>query len=105
MPDYEIEWPHGIAADAVADSVDAWIVLRSMTCSMRTSLAKHPGCTHWHVKSGSSSGTLEITLWPAQGRLWVSMRANRMADWMSSVPADLTSELRRYEAAQAPRGG
>jgi hypothetical protein len=46
-------------------------------------LAKYPGCIHWHFKRGSGRGTLEATYWPDQKRAWLSCRSGREADWIA----------------------
>jgi len=48
-----------------------------------TTLAKYPGCIHWHFKRGKGRGTLEATYWPDQKRAWVSYRSGREADWIA----------------------
>jgi hypothetical protein len=48
-----------------------------------TTLAKYPGCIHWHFKHGKGSGTLEATYWPDQKRAWLSYRSGREADWIA----------------------
>src|SRR4051812_5633051 len=60
-------------------------------------LRSYPGCTHWHVKHGDARGTLEITLWPRGGRLWLKVQAGRAAPWINDV-------LPRLQARFADRG-
>lgn len=52
------------------------------------SLATYPGSQHWHIKQGKRPGMLEVTHWPQEGRLWVSVHENRDGGWaMKSCPA------------------
>ena len=48
-------------------------------------LAKYPGCTHWHLRKPGSKGTLEITWWPEKKKVWISLRENRMGDWIEEA--------------------
>jgi hypothetical protein len=96
MTDTEISWPRGMDADEIIGHIETWIECRQLTCTMRASLAKHPGCTHWHLKNAASRGTLEITVWPAMCRLWVSMRTNRAAEWMNGLPEMLDAEIAQH---------
>ena len=44
-----------------------------LTVTFKTTLRQFPGCIHWHVKRGNEKGTLEITVWPKQQRIWFSV--------------------------------
>lgn len=56
-----------------------------------TTLAKYPGCTHWHFKRGRSRGTLEATYWPDRNRAWLSYRPGREADWIRPMIREFKS--------------
>lgn len=62
---------------------------------MKTSLAKHPGSTHWHYKRASQSGTLEITVLPSERRIWLTVQNGRRAEWIAEMIPCLTLELER----------
>ena len=53
--------------------------------ALKGTLATHKGCVHWHLKRGKERGTLEVTLWPARRRLWLSVHANRSGDWVEGA--------------------
>ena len=63
--------------------------------AMKGTLAAHKGCVHWHLKRGKERGTLEVTLWPAQRRVWLSVHANRGAEWVEGALRDLAGALPR----------
>jgi hypothetical protein len=73
--------------DAIADS--------GLDVALRASLTKFPGCTHWHLKRGSNSGTLEITFWPQEKRAWFSIQSRREADWIEAAIRMLNNEIQR----------
>jgi len=60
---------------------------------MKTTLAKHPGSTHWHYKRASQSGTLEITVWPSKRRIWITVQDGRRAEWITEMLPVLAAEL------------
>jgi len=58
-----------------------------------TTLAKYPGCIHWHFKRGKGRGTLEATYWPDRRRVWLSYRSGREADWIAPTIQQLRGLL------------
>ncbi|HEU5314907.1 MAG TPA: hypothetical protein VFX49_02270 [Chloroflexota bacterium] len=66
-------------------------------CDLRVALKgtarAHPGSIHWHLKRGRERGTLEVTLWPSQRRLWLSVHDNRGAPWIDEMLPDLKEAL------------
>src|SRR5437870_4590591 len=86
-PMIEQDVPLSPAADlaAVAARIEAECADLGLRLTLKSSLAKYPGCTHWHYKQGRQPGTLEITLWPAADRLWFPQRAGRTAPWVAAI--------------------
>src|SRR5687767_346735 len=70
-----LDWS-GDAAAAVAEES----ARMGLTISNDGKLSSYPASRHWHLKNGRRAGTLEITLWPARNRLWVTYHANRVGD-------------------------
>ncbi len=52
------------AEAAMAAAIDA----AGLKISLRGTLGKFPGCSHWHAQEPGKPGTLELTLWPQQKR-------------------------------------
>ena len=98
MKEIEIVVHKGMPVPTPA-KIDAAVKRCGLVVSMRGSLAKYPGCIHWHLKRGRERGTLEVTIWPAEGRLWLSVQEGRKANWISGaieqLKAALTSSCRR----------
>lgn len=82
MKDIEIPLPPDMECAKVAHAIDDVIAEMGLTVTLRDSLRKFPGCTHWHVKNGRDPGTLEITLWPQEHRAWFSIQSGRTAPWI-----------------------
>jgi hypothetical protein len=50
--------------------------------ALRGGLAQFPGAVHWHFKHGDERGTLEVTWWPREMQMWISVHDNRDAPWI-----------------------
>jgi hypothetical protein len=64
-----------------------------LSITMKATLSKYPGSIHWHLKKGRDKGTLEITLWPRERRLWFSMQDGRRAEWVMESAQRIKHEL------------
>ena len=62
---------------------------------IRRPLRSWPGSTHWHWRRTSSNGTLEVTLWPEEGRIWLSVHANRVGPWTRETAIRLSQALEK----------
>ena len=82
MNAYELQLDHDSDVDVRALIEEAALTLKLVTTQVST-LAKYPGCIHWHFKSGSLRGTLEVTYWPDRSRAWLSYRLGREAPWLA----------------------
>ena len=74
-------------------TLEDWFISAGLSMTLKGTLVKYPGCTHWHWKHGQERGTLEITCWPAQQRLWYKVQAGREGDWISDTVRRLQSAL------------
>jgi hypothetical protein len=69
---------------------------RGLQSAMKGSLAKYPGSTHWHYKKPRQSGTLELTLYVPDRRIWAQVQKSRAAPW---IDVELPQLRRDIEAA------
>jgi hypothetical protein len=67
---------HGAAAIEAACSAEG------LEIGMKGTLASFPGSIHWHFKKPRERGTLEITLFPRDRRIWAQIQDGRRADWI-----------------------
>ena len=93
MRDTEIPLPAKIDCEKLVPVIDEAIAERGLRVSLRDSLKKFPGCIHWHVKKGRTSGTLEITVWPEEHRAWFTVQSGRAADWLNDEMKQLGEML------------
>ena len=78
----------------VAD-VEAVLDRHELLLTMKGTLKTCAGSTHWHYKRGREPGTLELTLWPTQQRLWITIQEGRTAPWIDEMLPALQRELAR----------
>jgi hypothetical protein len=56
-------------------------------------VARYAGSRHWHFRMGQARGTLEVTFWPAERRLWLKVAAGRQSTWTEAVLPKLAQAL------------
>jgi hypothetical protein len=68
--------------ESAVERVDRAIKAAGLRSTLRGTLRAFAGSVHWHVKSGSETGTLEITVWPERKRAWFSVQDGRKGEWI-----------------------
>lgn len=53
-----------------------------LVVGMKGSLASYPGSVHWHYKKQNQKGTLELTLYRKESRIWAQVQDGRRAAWI-----------------------
>ena len=89
MREIPIEVAPEVPDARVPRALDQAIEASGLRVVTRGSLKTYPGCTHWHLKNGNERGTLELTWWPRERRLWFKIQARREAEWMDDVALQL----------------
>lgn len=79
--------------EALAEGVEAACGTLGLCPTLKAPLAAYPGSVHWHWKRGKERGVLEVTLWPAGRRLWVSVQSGRAARWTAQAADQLQKLL------------
>ena|ERR1044071_5043132 len=64
-----------------------------LTVTSDGALKSLPGSRHWHLKRAKQRGTLEITHWPQEGRLWVCYHSNRAGSWVPDIAQQFAASL------------
>jgi hypothetical protein len=93
MRNIEIDLPPDVRPHEVAEAIDRAIVNAGLSITLRGSLKKFPGCTHWHAKLGRQQGTLEITLWLQKRRAWFTIQNGRAASWIADKMKSIASAI------------
>ena len=90
-----IPLPARVDCGAVERAVDQAIAECGLKVMLRGTLAKFPGCVHWHVKRGREAGTLEITYWPGERRAWFTVQMGRRGEWIEEMIVVIKKAIRR----------
>jgi hypothetical protein len=84
-------------------SLPAQIMAACAAVGLRATLdgtqKSYPGSRHWHYQRAQQTGTLELTWWPAQRRLWIKVASGRASAWIDELLPGLQAAL--AEAVQA----
>ena len=75
---------------------------RGLLLAMKGSLASYPGCVHWHYRRQSHRGTLELTLFVRERRLWAKVQDGRKAPWIDEELPALQLDVERALKSGAP---
>lgn len=73
--------------------VEAACAAQRLYPTLKGTLKTYPGGIHWHYQKAGQRGTLEITLWPRQRRLWFKVAAGRKGDWNDEAIARLKTSI------------
>ncbi len=103
MQDFPIAVPEALNFRRAETVVESCCRRAGLIQGMKTTLANHPGSTHWHYKRASQSGTLEITVWPSERRVWMTVQDGRRAEWITEMLPVLAAELEQALKRRQPR--
>ena len=92
MIEVELQIPAGAKRDSVVKVVERVCTAHGLTCALKGTLASYPGCVHWHFKK-KEKGTLEITWWESESRLWFKVADGRVGNWMNESIAKLKKRI------------
>ncbi len=96
----EISIPLQMDLSQAEQIIEQCCIVEGLSVSLKVSLAKYPGCIHWHLKREGQRGTLEITLWVSARRIWFSIHTGRTGDWIEETVTRLKEDLERDLAAE-----
>jgi hypothetical protein len=85
MTEVEFAVPPGCGLSGAASLIEKACLGCGLRISTRATLRAIPDVSHWHVKRGIQSGTLELTLWEAKRRVWASVQDGRRAPWIDEA--------------------
>ena len=96
MQEIEFRVPRDLNLNRAGQLIEDACAALNLTIAMKSPLASYPGSTHWHYKNGKEKGTLELTIFPRDRRLWAQVQSGRKAAWIDAVLPELQ---RRIEVA------
>ena len=93
MIEVELLIPADARSEAVVKVIEQVCFANELTCALRGTLASYPGCVHWHYKKDRQKGTLEITWWDVEKRLWFKVAKGRTGEWIEDTLPKLKEEI------------
>ena len=93
MIEVELQIPADAKSDSVVKVIEQVCNANGLTHMLKGTLASYPGCIHWHFKMGKQKGTLEITWWESENRLWFKVTKGRKANWIDEALPKLKKEI------------
>ena len=93
MIEVELQVPADAKSDSVVKVVEQVCTANNLTCALKGTLASYPGCIHWHFKKKKEKGTLEITWWESENRLWFKVANGRVGEWIDEMLPKLKMEI------------
>jgi hypothetical protein len=71
------------------DNIDKCCRNFGLVETMKTTLRSYPGSIHWHYKKREKEsmlkGSLEITFWKPEGKIWLSVHSGREDAWIDEI--------------------
>lgn len=94
MREIEIQ-PTG-STDAIEQRMEQVCLREGLTLTLKGMLVRYPGCIHWHFKNGKLPGTLELTWWAREKRLWFKISAGREGVWMDGMAEKIKTQMEQF---------
>jgi hypothetical protein len=85
MIEIEIRIPPKIKPAILIKAVEQSCNDHDLTCTLKGTLTKYPDCIHWHFRKDKQRGTLEITWWEKEHRLWFKVADHRTGAWIDEL--------------------
>jgi hypothetical protein len=95
MQEIEFSVPREADLNRAEHLIEDACVALNLTCAMKSPLASYPGSTHWHFRNGKEKGTLELTLFPRDRRVWAQVQSGRKAPWIDALLPEVQRRIER----------
>lgn len=105
MREIEFHIPKQCDLTAAEGVIERACAESGLVLGMKGSLASYPGSVHWHYKMGKQTGTLELTLYCKESRIWAQVQDGRRAAWIDVELPKLQQAIERGLRGRTSRGG
>jgi hypothetical protein len=95
MLNIQVNIPKDRHLTGAAQTIERLCAGEGLIRKIKRTLKSRPGYVHWHYTKDSQPGTLEISLWPKESRIWFSVHDNRRGPWTDDYAARLAAATRR----------
>ncbi len=95
MIEVELQIPDSVETETVIRVVEQVCASRDLTCALKGTLVSYPESIHWHFKQGIQKGTLEVTWWESEHRLWFKVADGRSGIWIDERLPQLKEQIEK----------
>jgi len=95
MLEVELQIPDGVETKTVIRVVEQVCASQDLTCALKGTLVRYPESVHWHFKQGRRKGTLEMTWWESEHRLWFKVAEGRRSKWIDERLPRLKEQIEK----------
>jgi len=95
MQEIEFKVPKDFDPGRAGQLIESVCAAHGLDIGMKAGLAGLPGSTHWHYKKGREKGTLELTVFPRQRRIWAQVQNGRKAPWIDGILPKIRRDVER----------
>ena len=95
MIEVELQIPDEVETEAVVRVVEHVCASQDLICTAKGTLLRYPGSIHWHFNRGNQKGTLEITWWEREHRLWFKVASNRKSTWIAESMSFIKEQIEK----------
>jgi hypothetical protein len=96
MEQIELSMNGSAPAEALPARIETCLADYGLQVRKRGILRTYPGSIHWHIEKPGERGTLEVTLWPAEHRLWLAVQARRRARWIEDILPQIKARIEQH---------
>ena len=101
MREIEFAVPRNADLTQAAKLIEKICAQHELILAMKGSLTAYHGCVHWHYKRQKQKGTLELTLFARDRRVWAKVQEGRKAPWIDEELLALQWAIERALQAAA----
>lgn len=95
MREVEFAVPRNADLVRAERSIEEICARHGLVLAMKGSLSSYPGCVHWHYQRENQKGTLELTLFARERRVWAKVQEGRKAPWIDEELPGLQLAIER----------
>ena len=99
MRTIQLDLPESESPGGIVSLIERAVAAGGLKVVLKASLARFPGCTHWHVNRGRERGTMEITYVPSTRQAWIECRQGRDAEWVKPASRQLAQYVKAAHAS------
>ena len=85
MKEIQFKVPRDCELTCTEQWIETACICQGLDLAMKGSLAAYPGSIHWHYRKQGQKGTLELTLYIRERRIWAKIQDGRKAAWINAA--------------------